>query len=389
MNYPNKMQQDGGYYALKGYLYQFNKTIKQILESDDENKLIGFERDQDIDDEDNIIQVKYKEKSNYSDSSILPPLIQLIEHYKIDSSKNFFLECHFQNKSNQKESFDLNKLNQILGVKSSEFDYNLKSGFISKFTLIFSDDFNTFFNVIIEKIKSVFKCKNGEEVAYHAIISNHLLCKVVNNNSENIAQRQCSITELKKVINASKSSIFFSAHRDLLGKDQYFSMIKKEYFSFRNIDDWERFFIIEIEGNESISDLKSCVLKIKEKFYVQAKKTIKSGAPYILFNGINSKKLAKLKTELLSEKHLLRDGFDFQGAKFNAGTIQEVSSVDNKISLKFLNKESYFTQVISRDLGKTKEIYQFFINKPFFVKKDLKNCKIQVNNIGDISLILN
>lgn len=133
MSHVNKKQQDGGYYALKGYLYQFNKTIKKILESDDENKDIGFERDQDIDDEDSIIQIKYKEGSEFTNSSIKDPLIQLIQHYQQDNTKKFFLECYFKNKSNEKESIGIDKLNNILGSNSSSFSEDVKNGFISKF----------------------------------------------------------------------------------------------------------------------------------------------------------------------------------------------------------------------------------------------------------------
>lgn len=384
MSHVNKKQQDGGYYALKGYLYQFNKTIKKILESDDENKKIGFEREQDIDDEDSIIQIKYKEGSKFSNSSIKKPIIQLIEHYQLDNAKNFILECYFQDKSNEIKSIDLNQLNNILRNDSSKFNDQIKTGFIAKFKLIFSDDFNSSFEAIVNKIKSTFNCKNGEEFSYQAIISSHLLQTVVNNKSGNKSSREVSICDLKAIINNSKTSIFLSTHREILGNEKYFSMIKKKYLSFSRIDDWERFFIIEIDGSESISDLKECVLKIREKFYITSSKTIKSGAPFIFLNGISQKNLVKLKTELLLDNYILKDGFDFQGAKFNQDSIQEKSSIDNKISIKFLNKESHLFQVLPKNFGKTKEVYQFFINKPLALNLDLKNCKIQVSGIKDI-----
>lgn len=384
-------QRDGGYYALKGYLYQFNKTIKKILESEDENKDIGFEREQDIDDEDSIIQIKYKEESKFYNSSIKKPIIQLIKHYQSDSKKSFFLYCYFKNKneSSERKSIDINQLNEILGEDSCKFEDKIKTDFVSKFTLIFSDDFNSSFEAIIKKVKKVFNCKNDEEFFYHAVILNHLLYKVVNNKPQNIRNRQSSLYELRKIVKDTRNAIFFSAHRQIIGDDKYFSMVKKQYLSHQNIPDWERFFIIEVKKDESITDLKECVLKIRKKFYVKSSKTIRSGAPYIFFNGIKSKTLATLKTELLSEQYVLKDGFDFQGARFNKSTIQEESSCANKISIKFLNKESYLSKIISNDFGKAKEIYQFFTNRPLTIDLDLKNYKIQINNIKDISTILN
>lgn len=57
---------DGAYYALKGYAYQFDKTILAILGETDPSRPVGFERIQDIDNGDYVLQIKFKETQDFS-----------------------------------------------------------------------------------------------------------------------------------------------------------------------------------------------------------------------------------------------------------------------------------------------------------------------------------
>ena len=52
-------QDDGGHYAIKGFMYQFDKTLLEALAH--RHTTIRFENQQDIDYEDFVLQVKHKE----------------------------------------------------------------------------------------------------------------------------------------------------------------------------------------------------------------------------------------------------------------------------------------------------------------------------------------
>jgi hypothetical protein len=58
-------QVDGGYYAIKGFLYQFDTAMTMILSNPAVR--VGIERKQDIDYQDFVIQVKHKETQDYQD----------------------------------------------------------------------------------------------------------------------------------------------------------------------------------------------------------------------------------------------------------------------------------------------------------------------------------
>src|SRR4051794_3513131 len=90
----SQQDKDGGYYAVKGFLYQFDLTIMEILNNPDKD--IQFENEQDIDYEHFVIQVKHKETQNYSPSKVKAPIIQLLQLFEKENTKKFCLFCHFK-----------------------------------------------------------------------------------------------------------------------------------------------------------------------------------------------------------------------------------------------------------------------------------------------------
>ena len=377
---------DGGYYAIKGFMYQMDKTILAIL--DNSQSEISFEQKQDIDFDDDVIQVKYKEGTTYSPSQIKKPVIQLLELFKNDKTKKYYIYCYFRAEPEGPKKITLKELDTILG-KDNKFDQNLKNSFISNFILNFSQNFYEHFENVIEKIRTEFSYTSDEEALFaHGVILDHLFRKITSNKDENTPERKCSKTELQSILSNHKSCLFYSAYRDFLTEKKYFSLIKQKYFTWRNIDDFERFIIIELRGNETLEQIKSAVLSVKNKFYCPQNRAIKSGAPYVYFRNIADDKLRQIKHALNEEGYSLKDGHDFLSADFSVKSLKEPSTKENGVCLKFINTKEHFFKMLDEKLGKTKEIYQFFLNNPFEIESDNKNIKIQIQNLSDILSIL-
>jgi len=154
---------DGGYYAIKGFEFQIDKTILEILDTDAD---VALENIQDINSDSIVIQIKYKETQDYSDNKIREPVLQLIEEFKNDESKNYKLFCYFSDKSEGRETIDAVKLDSILNsstgkstkakklnARISAIDNDLRNRFISKFCIDFSKNYQEQFNEIINKFK--------------------------------------------------------------------------------------------------------------------------------------------------------------------------------------------------------------------------------------------
>ena len=159
---------DGGYYAIKGFSFQFDRTILALFDSADEQKDVFIENIQDINSNDFVMQVKYKESQNYSDLKIRDPVLQLLEEYQKDNKQKFVLYCHFKDKVPGVETIDLERINSILKQstgKSKEalnlnkrlaaFDQNQINAFIGNFTLFFAPDYDSQFEKLLQLLMAL------------------------------------------------------------------------------------------------------------------------------------------------------------------------------------------------------------------------------------------
>lgn len=391
---------DGGYYAIKGFAYQIDKAILELLNTDDENEKINIEQIQDIDLTDSVIQVKYKETAKLIPSQINKPISQLIQEFKINKTKKYVLYAYFSDLNGYKEKVDVDKkiskdtLNELLGSLKDGFTEQEKIDFVNNFSLDFSPQFQTQFNDVISKLKEQDFIGNTDEevVFFYANISDFLYKKVCSNSTAEIQNRTCTQKEVFDYLKNGKNLISNSSFREYQGEQKYFSFIKKQYFSSKNIDYFERFIIVELNRKESLSIIKEIIFKIKDKFYNKsgARKfqRIKSPAPYIYLKNISDDMLIKLKTELLKDGIILKDGFDFAGADFSVDSIKQDSTIHNNLCLKLVNDEDILQKLVIENFQKPKEIYQFYINESITIGSDIKNIRIQIKNISDINFIL-
>lgn len=117
--------------SIKGFLYQFNVTLKYILESESEEiQVEGMIEDIDIQSEDYItaIQCKYHEsKEAYRLSDIYKPILQMLKHYMDNKtsrraeSTRYVLYAHFPSLELGEKKLTVQDLESILMTNNSEY----------------------------------------------------------------------------------------------------------------------------------------------------------------------------------------------------------------------------------------------------------------------------
>ena len=377
---------DGGYYAIKGFEFQIDKTILELFKADDTTP-ICLEQIQDINTNDFVMQVKYKETQNYTPAKIKEPIIQLINEHQKFPTKKYYLYCYFNDVEDEMIKLTSSTLDRILGNKKDDFSTMLKDDFISNFELHFSKSFQDQFIQAVEIIEENTSCSNFDEALVHyGSIASHLR-KIVTNNLD-IQKRTCTKSDILAIITGNRKTVFDSAYRDYKGKQEYITEIKRRYFTYRNIDNWERFFIIELSGSEDVSAIKTTVFKIKEKFYKKLVREIKSGAPYIYFINISEDNLKRLKTELIAENNIIKDGYDFMDADFHIKCLKVKSTIENEISIKFINSYDDLKAMFDCDLGCRKKIYQFYNTTSIEIPFDIDTLNIEIRELSEIQQIL-
>ena len=108
------MIEEGGYYAIKGFSYQYIVSLIEVLTCSDENKKFSFEQLQDFNDDKFIYQMKYKETQHYTNLKIKEPTIKIFLEY-LETKKDYILFVYFPDKADGILSFStVKKLDRVL-----------------------------------------------------------------------------------------------------------------------------------------------------------------------------------------------------------------------------------------------------------------------------------
>ena len=115
-------------YTIQGFLYQFNKTLLEILKAQDDSVISveGIIEDIEINDKDLItaIQCKYHESNEaYTISAIYKPLLQMMQHFHFysEGKVNYVLFAHFPGLSDEEFAVDKAELKKALLSKNKSY----------------------------------------------------------------------------------------------------------------------------------------------------------------------------------------------------------------------------------------------------------------------------
>jgi hypothetical protein len=371
-------ENDGGYYAIKGFLYQFDKTLIEIIMNPDLK--IGIEQRQDIDYQDFVIQVKHKETQDYKDSKIKKPVIQLIDMFKEDQTQKFCLYCYFKDKEPSKWILTLADLNKILGNKANDYTQFIKEKFINSSFIHFSENFEDQFILLIDLIKSNFSLIDDDlAYFYHSLLRSRLLDISIKLKGK----REISRQNLDEFINDAEKTVFYTAYSKYLDEAKYERLVKKKFFTFRNanVENFERLFIIEYDNKAITVELSKVVNSLISKYF----KVSKSPQPYLCFINIDEQKLIDLKQDLIDQGIFFDDGTYFNGDRFRLERIIESNLEFNNPRIKIINR-GYLERVLSK--MKFQEIYQFYLTSPSKLETVCSHIKIQITETKQILRML-
>ncbi|MFC9598105.1 DUF4297 family anti-phage-associated protein [Peribacillus butanolivorans] len=395
--------------TITGYFYQFDHSISKLLELSRSEDSITIEGIEDIDintlNEDTAIQCKYYAKTEYNHSVIAKPIRLMLNHYKevkdgLKSSVNYYLYGHYRDgqqklilpltKEFLKEHFLMYTKGKVphshhteLGLVDQDLDE-----FLQRLTInINAINYNIQLESILEMLEKQFNCSRFQ--AEHFYYNNALkLIKEIATKT-NVSERKISKEEfLKKIDN--KKILFHEWFLIFKGKQKLLSNLRKEYFTSLNTSPFERIFLIEIDKHKySRSELKELLFLISRKWSNISKRTPTPYCPYIYIHNISPKELIEIKKELHQDNFIFVDGYSFFGASFSPNSLCGPVNYENQIKLKIINEIDHLNQVLN-ETSKTKEVYQFYRNQPYFYlnSQGIKHVSIQFEEIRDIKEII-
>ena len=334
---------DGGYYAIKGFEYQIDKTLIEVLTARDHESVICLEQIQDINTDDFVMQVKYKESAKLIPSVIRNPIVQLISEYNSVPTKNYILYCYFGDTNGYSETVDIDFLNEILGSESKKFDTPTKEQFLTKFKLCFSEDFQTQFLDVLSKLQGLGYCNTKEEaIYYYSILEDYLRKKVVNHPPADMANRKVTKNEILEYLESGRKIIFTSAFKEYKGEQAYLRLVKSK---FKKPVKNQNTIIVLGSVKEDTVDLGNLIHQIIKKHYSRATYDVKP----IMFV-ISDDKVQHVKRILIKEKSFFNDGYEsisFSQDLFFSGPIINRKKSGTRVN-DSLSKSSFYSRVISK-----------------------------------------
>ena len=378
----NKKLEDGGYYAIKGFLYQYDATLLKVMKLPSADDCVEIENIQDFSANDEIYQLKYKEAQNYSSSKIRKAVKQLLDISKYDKKSKYILKVHFKNRKEGQKVLTTQEIKKILGKEARDYSDVEITRFCNKFTLIWGEDYQA---QITNVLKAIFKYSKTKEKAllWHSWMSRYLLEKVAQNKSKK--DRICSRKELLNSISESDQKYFDVAYKEYLGKKKYFAYVKKEIFSPKiNTNAKKRLFILEPICGESESVISSVLQTISGKYVKKTSNNLVGDAPYVLIKNISAGLLIRVKEWFYDKRIQFVDGYPFQGACFKKEILSRNFKDEKEgLRLRVINTEKDLELIKDRFWD---EIYDFSLTG---TRTSLSAVtRIYIDHIKEINQIL-
>lgn len=388
MSEPNRQAID----TIRGYLYQFDNTILQILDHEDETSSFTVEGVEDIDveqigNETIAIQCKYYEKSDFTPSKIKEAISWMVKDFskRIGEQKELIqykLFGHYQSGQEKlpqsitteylKENFlttrtqakeDKPSVVTQVHIDLALSDENLEL-FISKLTLkIDGPTLDQQHSSILLRLIELNICSSTDVEFFYA-----KSIYIIRNLAKNPLETERKITK-KKFINQlkdSKKMIFDYWYLEKVNVDKYCRSIRKRYFN-NTQSKFNRFFMIDTTSI-GFNELKDLVRRISVKWSnLKGVRQIEKFCPFVYLHNISDEILITLKEELIADNLLIEDGYYYQGGNFNITLfLRDIEGYGSpyRTHLKIINHLDDF-ELLRRERIPNKYVYQFYVKEPF------------------------
>lgn len=396
--------------TVKGYFYQFDHTVVQILSATSTTAVVTVEGIEDVDlatdGESVLTQCKYYEGTEYNHSVIKEAVIHMLRHFKKNSctvgqSLRYRIYGHY-NGGQEKllANFDVAFLKKHLltytskGVTHEMHDeLSVSEEELERFRALLEIDIHAkSYEDQQDDAKRLLKSqipgcqKEDAEAFYYPNAINVIQSLAI---QADVNDRM--ITKAKFIAAVNRKDLVFSIWlRKKLGDEYYARAVKKKHFHFPSstkVPKSARVFALDATSEFDLPNLTQLLVKVGNRFsHVENTRTLPSDrfCPFVLLSGISPAELISLKENLLSQGIELADGHAFDGAQFSATRLARPPAKENLTKLKFIGVPSQLAQVAAALTGSTMEIFDFFKTStldPATVPTGVPHNKIRVDTV--------
>lgn len=395
--------------TIKGYFYQFDHSIIQLLSAANIDATVLVEGIEDVDlvdgDDGVLIQCKYYEGTNYNHSVIKGAIIHMLRHFHNNGCQpaqklKYRIYGHYQGEQGKLPSkVDLDFLKKhFLTYTEKEVTHEVHDEL-----KITDAQLNTFLCLLdidvraksydnqqheVEKLlmSQINDCKHDDAQTFYYPMAINTIQKLAIQKNE--ASRIITKKQFLDAVNR-KDAVFSLWLRQKFGEEHYARSIKKKYFPSltTKIQKAARIFILDASGEFDLAKISTLLSKIGNKFsHVEHKRTPTEDrfCPYILLLGVADEELIQIKGALLHSGIKLADGHVYLGSQFSSQELATPPTKENLIKLKFIPSSQQVGSVSAAIRGMSVEIFEFFKVAPIAeiqLASSIQHHKIKTDSV--------
>lgn len=403
--------------TIKGYFYQFDFAILQLLKAVDENAQITVEGVEDVDIEDvsneKYIQCKYYAATDYNHSVIKPAIAAMIVHFKEVGSKKTplpkyklyghynsgqeklpernlitvdFIKTHFLTTTKKEGPAELVHVkNCITDAEILQFSGQLE---IDIYAQSYESQFESIAKLLTSTIPGATK-EDAENLFYPASINNIRALAIEQNQAARVTTKKRFLKEIN-----NKNFLFNTWLKQYQGAKKYAALVRDKYFkqsAATSIENKARFFIVNLPRNSlDVGNALDLALKFSKKFSNRASSRIKDNdrfCPYLHLANTDESGHRALKKYLHDSAVLFLDGHDFKGSEFYVDSILKGPTSYTETRLKLIDEVTDLNSTLRGAHRRPIEVFEFYYEIPI-VGLDLPQAAlyaaIKVDSFEDI-----
>jgi hypothetical protein len=348
--------------TIKGYYYQFDTSILKLLELNNDADSITVEGIEDIDintaTDAETIQCKYLSKPKFINSSVREPIILMLDHCIKPTTPNhliFALYAHFNDEPPGEHTIDLDKIKTILnytenGMKKCHYldnsiTDNQLNNFLTRFKLIFGQEFKNQQLQVMQKLKTKFSCTDFEaDTHFYNNALRIILDKAI---IPDATQRQITKSQFLTAIDCRKK-LFNIWYIKLRSKKEYLKSVKVNLRASKALlPSRSKYLFIGsdiLNNNNSELPFNSFIQNIIDKYY-KLNSALRNAKPVTLIIDCDKDTLLGFKKGLINNNIPFNDGYEeieFNTDFFNSEPIINTTRNNTKIQ-----RSSFLVKIIS------------------------------------------
>jgi hypothetical protein len=374
--------------TIKGYFYQFDQTIVQLLEATKHGN-ITVEGVEDIDLDDGgqsaFVQCKYYEGTEYNHSVIKEAVIHMLRHFhaaSCPSNQVFRYRLHGYYRGGQhkitlpltdeflKENFltytknkQVHKVHEELAITDVQLAAFRGLLDIDVNALSYDDQQAKVIKLLVSEIS---ECSTGDALSFFYPMAINVVQGLAIEANE--AKRKITKDQFLKAINR-KEVVFNGWLREHLGREYFARMIRRKHFYFgkTKMPKASRFFVIEMANEYEVNQATRMLIRIGQFFShkeLQRTPAADRFCPYVLLRGVTPEQLIELKASLWTQGVAFNDGYPFQGAEFSPTMLAADPTKDKLWTIKFVPGEQQLAPTVAACAGSVVEVYDLYKATP-------------------------